>query len=59
MKITRKGYIRRFVRLFMKETNVDYEYAKVNAEYFAEDRKDFEDYEVKSDVKDCISDHIA
>lgn len=58
MKITRKGYIRRFVKLFMKETLLSYKYAKDCAEYFADNKEEFGLWEVKCDVYDCIQDHI-
>lgn len=58
MKITKKGYVRRFVKLFIKKTGLNYDYAKINAEYFAEDENCFYSESILSDVNDCITDHM-
>ena len=59
MQISKKGYIRRFVKLFIFKTGLSYEYAKLNAEYFAEYEDIFLSESVLSDVNDCITDHIV
>lgn len=59
MQISKKGYIRRFVKLFILKTGLSYEYAKINAEYFAEDEEYFYSESILSDVNDCITDHIV
>lgn len=59
MIISKKGYIRRFVKLFIKNTGFSYEYAKINAEYFAEDEDYFLSDYIKSDVAQCITNHIV
>ena len=50
MQITKKGYVRRFVKLFIKKTGLNYDYAKINAEYFAEDENCFYSESILSDV---------
>ena len=59
MKISKRGYIRRFVKLFILKTGLSYQYAKLNAEYFAEEYNSFLIGDVRSDVNDCIADHIC
>lgn len=58
MKITKKGYIRRFVKLFILKTRLSYKYAKLNAEYFTEDENYFYSESILNDVNDCIADHL-
>lgn len=58
MNITRKGYIRRFVKSFMKKTGCGYEEAKINADYYSEDDTNFHSDFVESDVNECISDYF-
>lgn len=59
MIISKKGYIRRFIKLLILKTGFSYEYAKLNAEYFAEGEDIFLSESVLSDVNDCITDHIC
>lgn len=68
MLVTRKGYIRRFVKMFMKRTGLNYEMAKLNAEYYANDGNEepteddkntlFNSDMIEYDVVECISDHL-
>ena len=42
----------------MQKTGLSYEYAKTNAEYFAEDGTEFNSRFIEMDVHECIQDHF-